>query len=74
MPTLLAPTLLSSLATRQIVEPLEERRLRETIGALTEVVDEVSAAVQSQYEANPYPRWLRIERDVAPDLRRAVPA
>jgi len=61
----LAPTLLSTLASRQIAEPLEERRLRGTIAALTEVVDEVSAAVQSQYEANPYPRWLRIERDVA---------
>jgi len=61
----LAPTPLSTLATRQIAEPLEERRLRGTIAALTEVVDEVSAAVQSQYEANPYPRWLRVERDVA---------
>ncbi len=58
-------TPLASLATRQILEPREESRLRGTIEALTEVVDEVSAAVRSQYEANPYPRWLRIERDVA---------
>ena len=61
----LAATPLASLATRQIREPLEEARLRATIGALTEIVDEVSAAVRSQYEANPYPRWVRIERDVA---------
>jgi SAM-dependent methyltransferase len=61
----LASTALVSLATRQIREPLEEERLRGTIGALTDVVDDVSAAVRSQYEANPYPRWLRVERDVA---------
>jgi tetratricopeptide (TPR) repeat protein/SAM-dependent methyltransferase len=62
----LAPTALSSLAIRQIREPQEERRARGTIAALTEVADSVSAAVQSQYEANPYPRWLRLGRDIAP--------
>ena len=62
----LASTPLSSLATRQIDEPREEWRLRGTIAALTDVVDEVSAAVRNQYEENPYPRWLRMERDVAP--------
>jgi tetratricopeptide (TPR) repeat protein/SAM-dependent methyltransferase len=61
----LAATPLATLATRQILEPLEEVRLRGTIGALTEVVDDVSAAVRNQYEENPYPRWVRIERDVA---------
>ena len=61
----LATTPLSSLATQQIVEPREERRLRGTIAALTDVVDDVSAAVRTQYEENPYPRWLRMERDVA---------
>ncbi len=60
----LASTTLSSLATRQMEEPREEWRLRGTIAALTDVVDEVSAAVRSQYEENPYPRWLRMERDV----------
>ena len=61
----LAPTALGSLATSQISEPLEERRLRGTIVALTAVADEISIAVRDQYEANPYPRWLRVERDVA---------
>ena len=61
----LASTALALLGTRQIREPLEEARLRGTIRALTEVVDDVSTAVRSQYEANPYPRWLRVERDVA---------
>ena len=62
----LAPTALASLALRQIREPQEERRIRGTIAALTDVVDGVSAAVRSQYEANPYPRWLRLGRDIAP--------
>ena len=62
----LANTPLSSLATRQIDEPREEWRLRGTIAALTDVVGEVSAAVRNQYEENPYPRWVHMERDVAP--------
>ena len=62
----LAATALRSLAVRQIQEPLEERCIRPTIPALTEVVDAVSLAVQGQYEANPYPRWLRVRRDLAP--------
>ena len=75
----LAPTALASLALRQIREPQEERRIRGTIAALTEVSDGVSAAVRSQYEANPYPRWLRMGRDIAPSsvagfLRGLFPA
>ena len=61
----LASTPLHSLAAQQIDEPLEERRLRATIPVLTGSVDAVSAAVQSQYEANPYPRWRRVRRGVA---------
>jgi len=62
----LASTALASLAQRQIREPRQERRIRGTITALTEVIDGVSAAVRSQYEANPYPRWQRLGRDIAP--------
>ena len=61
----LMSTALSTLATRQIHEPHEEARLRETIPALTEMGGAVSEAVREQYEENPYPRWLRIGRDVA---------
>jgi hypothetical protein len=68
----LLPTALSSLAVRQIREPQEESRLRGTIPALTEVAGAVSTAVRDQYEENPYPRWLRIERDVAQDVGRGI--
>jgi Flp pilus assembly protein TadD len=43
-----------------VEEPLEERRLRASIPALTAIADETSRAVRGQYEENPYPRWLRL--------------
>ncbi|MFH1604334.1 MAG: methyltransferase domain-containing protein, partial [Pseudomonadota bacterium] len=71
----LAATPLHSLAVRQILEPMEERRLRATIPALTGVASEISAAVQSQYEANPYPRWMRLAQSFVPgsvaEIRRS---
>ena len=62
----LAPTALRALAARQILEPQEERRLRATIPALTGPTGEISLAVQAQYEANPYPRWLRLKQNYSP--------
>ena len=56
----LAQTPLASLARRQIAEPQEERRLASTIESIGEEPTGVSAAVRAQYEANPYPRWVRI--------------
>lgn len=65
--TELLPTALRPLAVRQVLEPLEERRIRPTIEAVTVVADPVSAAVREQYEANPYPRWLRSARPSSPE-------
>jgi SAM-dependent methyltransferase len=64
----LAQTPLASLARRQILEPLEEERLRAGIGSLGVPAGGVSSAVRAQYEANPYPRWLRMQTrfDAAP--------
>jgi 2-polyprenyl-3-methyl-5-hydroxy-6-metoxy-1,4-benzoquinol methylase len=42
---------------QQIAEPLAERALRDAIPHLTAISDDVSRAVQNQYENNPYPRW-----------------
>jgi 2-polyprenyl-3-methyl-5-hydroxy-6-metoxy-1,4-benzoquinol methylase len=50
---------IDSLARRQIAEPLEERRLAASIATLSTAKGAVSAAVQAQYEENPYPRWVR---------------
>jgi SAM-dependent methyltransferase len=56
----LAGTALASLARRQILEPLEERRLRDTL-ARAPLAGEASRKVQAQYEEHPYPRWLRTQ-------------
>lgn len=45
---------------QQIQEPLDELNLRSTIPRLTNIENQVSLAVQSQYEENPYPRWVRL--------------
>ena len=50
---------IESLVRRQILEPEEERRLAADIPSLSGARTAVSAKVQAQYEANPYPRWLR---------------
>lgn len=56
----LAATPLASLVCRQIEEPGEEHRLKDTIPCLSEPASAVSRAVRAQYEENPYPRWLRV--------------
>jgi SAM-dependent methyltransferase len=54
-------TPLAALARRQVDEPAEERRLAAEIASIGEEKDGVSAAVRAQYEANPYPRWVRMQ-------------
>jgi len=51
------PQPLDALITQQIREPAEEARIAAGIPALTAIDDEVSRAVRTQYEENPYPRW-----------------
>ncbi len=41
----------------QIIEPLKEIELSQTIKRLGSINDNVSKKVKSQYEENPYPRW-----------------
>src|SRR5207253_9596850 len=53
------PAAVDRLIAEQIREPGEEARLRTDIPRLTDITDAVSAAVQRQYEENPYPRWLK---------------
>jgi SAM-dependent methyltransferase len=72
-------TPLASLARRQVLEPEEERRLAAGISTLSGAQGAVSAAVQAQYEANPYPRWVRMQQGFpaaprAQDVRRILVA
>lgn len=73
------PAPLTVLFTQQVTEPQAEARLREAIPRLTAIDDAVSREVQAQYEANPYPRWVRMPPPEAPCdlgalLRRQLPA
>jgi tetratricopeptide (TPR) repeat protein len=68
------PNTLTSLLRQQVAEPLEEKRDRNAIPALTTVADSISLQVMRQYEENPYPRWinnplavLAAERKMQPD-------
>jgi len=54
------PEAVTAVLVQQVGEPEEERRLRATISHLTKIEDEVSLLVQSQYEENPYPRWIKV--------------
>ncbi len=54
------PAPVDAVLTQQLREPLEERRLVTEIPRLTPIENQVSQLVQSQYEENPYPRWVRL--------------
>ena len=41
-------------------EPVIELALRDSVATLTSIDDDVSRAVQAQYEQNPYPRWTTV--------------
>ena len=50
---------IKELLERQIAESLIEDGLRDSIRTVTQVDDSVSLNVRSQYEQNPYPRWIK---------------
>lgn len=54
------PDEVMAVLVQQVAEPLAERQLRQSIPCLTPIEDQVSLLVQSQYEENPYPRWVSI--------------
>ena len=45
---------------RQVVEPLEERRIAAGMPSLGAIINGVSRKVRAQYEDRPYPRWQGI--------------
>ena len=47
----------SRLVLRQVREPADEAAIALGLRQLTPISDEVSRAVQAQYEERPYPRW-----------------
>jgi Tfp pilus assembly protein PilF/2-polyprenyl-3-methyl-5-hydroxy-6-metoxy-1,4-benzoquinol methylase len=55
-------TSIDAVLRQQIREPLEEQALRAGITCLTPITVGVSEEVRSQYEHNPYPRWVKLPR------------
>ena len=52
-------SIVGRLVLRQVREPAVEAAIAMGLPKLTPISDEVSRAVQAQYEEHPYPRWLR---------------
>ena len=51
---------LAPVIQQQIKEPLEEEKIKKKIKHIGSIQDDVSRAVQEQYEENPYPTWINI--------------
>ena len=54
------PEWISKVVHWQLTEPLEERAIQETIPLLSPIEGELSREVRSQYEENPFPRWITL--------------
>ncbi len=48
---------------QQLQEPLDELNLYSSLTVLSGIDNKVSLAVQTQYEENPYPRWIRLPKN-----------
>ena len=57
---------LEPLFKRQVMEVNEELVLKEDIPRLNSIENDVSLAVQNQYEENPYPRWVSTRLEIKP--------
>ena len=65
------------LLRRSFLDTHAESRLQDEMATLTAIADDTSATVRAQYEENPYPRWLSIDRrpprSLPEHLRRVLP-
>ena len=55
-----------------LLNPLEEQAIKGNIETIGRIEDATSRLVQSQYEENPYPRWLSVPRDRKRSLKLIV--
>lgn len=66
MPPSAWSTAIRPLLEQTLTIPFEEERIKQDIVTIGSIEDQTSQLVQSQYEENPYPRWLSI-----PELKKA---
>ena len=63
---------LRALMVETLIHPLEEENIKGQIHSLGTIQDQTSQLVQSQYEENPYPRWLSLPELRKGDIRRVL--
>jgi SAM-dependent methyltransferase len=57
---------------RMLLEPMEELAIMAHIESIGPISDSTSQLVQSQYEENPYPRWVAIPNSPKTNIRHAL--
>jgi tetratricopeptide (TPR) repeat protein/2-polyprenyl-3-methyl-5-hydroxy-6-metoxy-1,4-benzoquinol methylase len=72
------PAPIDAVLRQQVDEPFEEQALRAGIKRLTPITVGVSEEVRNQYEQNPYPRWVKLQKKDHPlyfnrELRGSLP-
>ena len=67
------PDYVRDLLVQQIEGPMRERKIAAAIPALTAIEDHVSRSVRTQYEENPYPRWIEAGPPVQPIILKGTP-
>lgn len=60
------PDAVNAMLAQLVGEPAQELQIRASMPLLTPIDGEVSLLVQNQYEANPYPRWIKVSPAVKP--------
>lgn len=68
---------IAPLLVETLIHPLEEEEIKADIRSLGTIQDRTSQLVQSQYEENPYPRWLSLpglrKGDIRVVLKQNIP-
>ena len=57
---------IEDIFTRQVIEPKEEKDLKSELPLLQKINNKTSSKVRTQYELNPYPRWINLRLHLKP--------
>ena len=66
------PAHVAELLHHAVLGPREEAGIVRDLPSLAEIRDPISRVVRSQYEENPYPRWISLPARTGPDLGAAL--
>ena len=60
------------MLNRMLLEPMDEAAIMGDIESIGPIKDSISQLVQSQYEENPYPRWVAIPNSTKTNIRHVL--